>query len=273
MRWTVLAGLARTFPATLSTSCLHGRLGRAALGALAFFLLSFGWGAGATAAVYYWIPIGDVKPIVRAELGAGTGSHPQVLTQTGPDADYAAEKARDAAGRPTVTVKLGFPMVEQSVVEGTSGRPDRGFALRDTIWFGIGERTDAFFGYELMLGYRAAGLGLLAGALGGYAVMLEEFSHGWRYRAQVRVEVPCPWTRVPFQINLRWDPSSDGAMGAQLVLPIAWSFAVYGGLQRATSFASYEKDSLVSTASARSQQVIFGISIDMFEHFRLRQPR
>ena len=144
--------------------------------------------------------------------------------------------------------------------------------MRDALWFGIGERSDLFFGYELMLGYRAAGLGLLAGALGGYAVMLEEFSHGWMYRAQVRVEVPCPWTRVPFQINLRWDPSRDGAMGAQLVVPIAWSFAVYGGVQRATSVASYEEGSRVSTASARNQQVLFGISMDMFEHFQVRRP-
>jgi hypothetical protein len=160
-----------------------------------------------------------------------------------------------------VTAKLGLPLLELALGEVS------GFALRDNLLGGVGDHFTWLAGYELMLGYRGAGYGLLVGAFGGWASWSrgrnEPGDSGLRYRGRVRAELPCPWSRLPFLIDLHWDPAKDGSAVIQGAIPCYGPLSLYGGFRLVHHWLSPEQ-------LATDRHVVVGLSIDAWDHYHLR---
>lgn len=240
----------------------------------------FAWSRAAQATVV-WIPVAsDPNEMVGARFEVGYGT---VVSKSNLPSQDETEEERflhaNALGsvQKTFSFTLGVPLIEMAVINSKKrggGSPAEGVAFRDGFLFGLGTRSSFLFGYEMMLGYRAAGFGLLLGAMGQYADMGTRGSDfAWRLRYQGRLEIPCPWTRIPFQLNPHWDRNPDGSYGVQAVIPLNWSFSVYATLQRvaAVSTETMNNGSQI-TMTAEARQILFGLSMDMPEHFHVRRP-
>jgi hypothetical protein len=243
-------------------------------------LAALAWSAPTQAAIYF-IPVGSTDPneMVGGRLEVGYGivasSNPPVEAETGTERFLAMDAWEST--RKTFTFIIGVPLIESGVIHAKKqggGSPAEGVAFRDGLVLGVGIRSSVLFGYEMMLGYRAAGLGLLFGAMGQYAEMgTRGAEFAWRLRYQGRLEIPCPWARIPFQLNPHWDRNRDGSYGVQAVVPLNWSFSLYATVQHVTAVSTDVQNGTPVSATAEGRQILFGLNADMPEHFHVRRPR
>jgi hypothetical protein len=177
----------------------------------------------------------------------------------------------------TFAFRLQVPFLESAV----SAR-NRGWTLRDNLFFGtpldqVGGAVGYFvsLGYEFLFGYRQQGFGLLGGMQLDWGVfgrdtrLLRRAGGDTRftYPLQVMAEVPCPWTRIPFQILAFTNPRPHGMFGVSGSIPLGLGMALFVAHTRSALEVVETPGTWINVSRTE-----FGFRIDMFDYFHVFAP-